>query len=278
MPGTINMNKSNALEKSRGAVVIAFNSQIDYVSIAVKCARLIKQHLGIPTAIITDSQNVPGGVFSHVIPAENNIINNKGDNLTWRNANRYQVYELSPFDETVLLDSDYLVLTDNINRLWDSTSDYRLMHTTYSPTAFIDSAWSATGLPYVWATIILFKKTARSQQLFDLVGRVQRNYDYYCKLYNISDSNFRNDYAFAIANNIISGYQIEQSQSIPWSMFSLGKDIKRLSYDDNKLTAVDEQGAWVFHKQDVHVHDKHYLSSNEFNQLIDKICEADKVS
>lgn len=270
------MKKLNVSEKSRGVVVIAFNSQIDYVSIAIKCAKLVKCNLGLPTAIITDSDpnDIPKNIFSHIIPAENNILNNKGNNLCWRNANRYKVYALSPFEETILLDSDYFVLTDNLNKLFVGEFDYRLMHTTYSPTMIVDNRWSQTGLPYVWATVVAFNKTPRSERFFNLVGRIQKNYEYYCKLYNIHDTNFRNDYAFAMANSIQNGYNINPDQGIPWKMFSLGKKIKKLRLEQGLIKACDEQGAWVFHPQDVHIHDKDFLLTHEFDLLVRDLCQS----
>lgn len=273
MRGIFNMKNLNASEKSRGAVVIAYNTDVDYVSIAVKCAKLIEHYLGLPTALITDSEDVPRGVFSHVIHSTNDIANNKGEVMTWRNANRYQVYELSPFEETVLLDSDYLVMTEDINLLWATEFDYKLMYKTQGPTVVVDQPWNQLGLPYVWATIVAFRKTPRSRMLFDLVGRIQRNYDYYCKLYNINSTNFRNDYAFAIANSMLNGYTIDADVSIPWTMFSLGRGVDSIKIKDNFLLVRDADGAWAVAQQDIHVHDKQYLQSQDFDNLVEALCQ-----
>jgi hypothetical protein len=126
-------------------------------------------------------------------------------------------------------------------------------------------------LPYVWATVVVFKKTAKAKLLFDLVGRVQRNYGYYKKLYNLISYNFRNDYAFAIADNIVNGYTA--SLGIPWSMLTLEDTINKIEISDNKLIIREKESAQVIPKQSIHIMDKDYLQSDEYDKFVDAICQ-----
>jgi hypothetical protein len=126
-------------------------------------------------------------------------------------------------------------------------------------------------LNYVWATAIAFKKTLKSKMLFDLVGRVQNNYRYYCKLYNIRSSNFRNDYAFAIADNIINGYSA--SSGIPWTMLTVDKTVKALEIKNNKIIVREDDVAHVISQQSLHIMDKAYLQSDSYEEFIDTICK-----
>ena len=126
-------------------------------------------------------------------------------------------------------------------------------------------------LNYVWATAIAFKKTPKSKMLFDLVSRVQHNYGYYCKLYNIRRSNFRNDYAFAIADNIINGYTA--SPGIPWTMLTVDKTVKALDIKNNKIIVREEEIAHVIPKQNIHIMDKLYLQSNAYEEFIEQVCK-----
>ena len=126
-------------------------------------------------------------------------------------------------------------------------------------------------LNYVWATAIMFKKTNKTKLLFDLVGRIQHNYNYYIKLYNIQERNFRNDYAFAIADNIINGYT--PNQGIPWTMLTIDKTVKALEVKDHKIIVREEDTAHVIPKQNIHIMDKVYLQSDEYERFIDIICQ-----
>ena len=117
----------------------------------------------------------------------------------------------------------------------------------------------------------MFKKTNKTKLLFDLVGRIQHNYNYYIKLYNIQERNFRNDYAFAIADNIINGYT--PNQGIPWTMLTIDKTVKALEVKDHKIIVREEDTAHVIPKQNIHIMDKVYLQSDEYERFIDIICQ-----
>ena len=92
-------------------------------------------------------------------------------------------------------------------------------------------------------------------------------------LYNISQRNFRNDYAFAIANSILNGYSLDIEQSIPWTMLSFYKPISQIDVKGNKLIVRHEDQAHVIPQQNIHVMDKKYLLSDNFNLLVDTLCQ-----
>jgi histidinol phosphatase-like PHP family hydrolase len=53
---------------SKGVLIFAYNSKLDYLSIATVAARLVKKHLGLPVAIVTDSasfEKVDQSVFDY---------------------------------------------------------------------------------------------------------------------------------------------------------------------------------------------------------------------
>lgn len=274
MPGTFNMKNSNVLAKSRGVVLFAFNTDtVDYVAIAEQSARLIHHTLNLPVALITDRE-ISTNYIDQTVIIENNVDNvRKGyANLTqWRNGNRYQAYELSPYEETLLIDSDYLMLDQSLSKLFDVTQDYQIMGSNKFLKAVSPTLMSATSIPQVWATAIVFKQTLKSQQLFSLVGRIQRNYDYYRRLYNITATNFRNDFAFAIANNIINGYT--KDNLIPWSMLTAENPIVNIEPTLHGLVVRENSQAYLIPRQNLHVIDKDYLISKKFVELVDHICQ-----
>ena len=258
------MTKLNVPAKSKGVVLFAVNTAtVDYVRIAEQAARLIKHTLNLPTTIITD----PG------VPSLANYRTGYAGGTEWKNGGRYRAYELSPYDETILLDSDYLQLDSSLLTILDTTVDYKLMHNNQSPEQSMSGNMGQLSLDYIWATAITFKRTDKTQMLFDLVGRIERNYAYYQKLYHLRERNFRNDYAFAIANNIINGYTTNTTQSIPFTMLTLDKLIKNIEITGEKMIIREENSAHVIALQNIHVMDKDYLLSEKFDQLVDTVCE-----
>jgi hypothetical protein len=260
--------------KSRGVVLFAFNTDtVNYVNIAEQSARLIHHNLRLPVTLITDIA-APTEHFDNIITVEHTLTNFKNAEQTqWRNADRYSAYALSPYDETLLLDTDYLVLDNNLLKIFDQTFDYRLQHTNIMLDDVGSFVMGMTSLPYVWATIVAFRKTVKAQQLFELVGRIQRNYQYYRLLYNIREHNFRNDYAFAIANNILNGYELGKEQSIPWSMLSIYKPITAIDIRKNNLVIRHEDVAHLIPQQNLHIMYKPYLTSPAYGKLVDELCQ-----
>jgi len=271
------MQNSNDSEKSRGVVVFAFNTgTVDYVRIADLTSRLIDRHLQLPVTLITDTDATPGFAYDQVIKIDTSGSTYRNTNnqvLQWRNFDRYLAYELSPYHETVLIDTDYLVLDNSLLKLFDTPFDYRLMHHSVTPAGPMAEEMGAVGLPFVWATVVVFRKTERSRLFFNLVGRIQRNYDYYSLLYHVREGNYRNDYAFAMANNIVNGYTLNESQGIPWPMLTIEKKIERIMLTDNFVQVYHKEKAIVVPYQNIHVMDKEYLQSRDFEQIVEAVCE-----
>ena len=107
--------------------------------------------------------------------------------------------------------------------------------------------------------------------LFELVGKIQRNYNYYRLLYNIREGNYRNDYAFAIANTILSGYHVNEQQGIPWRMFTVSSPIERIAATTTQIHVHLADKALVLPYQNIHVMDKAYLQTNNFRKLVNEL-------
>ena len=127
------------------------------------------------------------------------------------------------------------------------------------------------GLPFVWATVVIFKKSKLSAQYFDLVGKIQRNYAYYSMLFNCVGS-YRNDHAFAMSNLILNGYDLNEHTGIPWSMLTIDKDTESIEIKNNLLVIRSKDFANVTAKQNIHVMDKKFLVSDKFKNLVEEIC------
>jgi hypothetical protein len=257
--------------KSKGVVLFAFNTNIDYVQIAIRAARLIQHTLKLPVTLITD-RAVQSRYLDQVIVVPNLIENNLRGNL-WRNCDRYRAYELSPYNTTLLIDADYLMLDQSLLKLFDQDFDYRIMSYNQNFEGDWAEPMGTVGLIYQWATAILFNKTPKSKMLFDLVARIQKNYSYYAKLYHTKNMGFRNDYAFTMANNILNGYTQELDQGIPWKMLSIQQVLKSITIDNNLITVKTKDKAYLLAQQNIHILDKNYLLTDDFNKFVDTVCK-----
>lgn len=267
------MQNLKKLEKSKGILIFAFNTEkTDYVKIADRASTLAQRALGLPITLVTDPNAEPSFAYDQVIRIENrgNNYRNYMDQgqIPWRNTGRYMAYELSPYNDTMLIDADYLMFDNSLDKLWAQDFDYRLMRQNRN----IDGpAYSLMGdftHNLVWATVVLFRKTTKSKMLFDLVGRIQRNYGYYKKLYLLSGP-FRNDYAFAIADRILNGYTTEQHASIPWKMQTVDFEIDSIESADGRFIVRSPARAIVVPKTNLHIMSKEYLLSDNCLKLIE---------
>ncbi len=260
------MQNLKQLEKSRGLLAFAYNvDTIDYVSIAQRTLQLASKNLGLPYTIITDAE------------FENNSHNSRydidsGDFIQWRNIGRHHAYELSPYDETIVIDADYLILDDNLNKIFDTNWDYLLQRNSYALTNQFPILLGETSLPYVWATVFAFRKTARSKLYFDMIGRIQKNFHYYRCLFNIQERIFRNDYAFAIADIILNGYNLE-TNSILGNMLNVDQVIDNIEIHKHSLVIKDCNKSYVVPRTNLHVMSKKYLQSEKFSRLIDRLLD-----
>lgn len=271
------MKKSNELEKSRGVVLFAFNSDtVDYVEIADRASKLINHYLQLPITLITDISAIPKFAYDKIIKVDakdgNYRLNKQNNLIKWRNFDRYSVYDLSPYGETLLLDTDYLVLDDSLLRLFAQPFDYRLQYLMQTPSGISNEEMGPSSLPLIWATVVLFRKTHRARLFFNLVNRIQQNYNYYKVLYNMRDQSYRNDHAFSIANIILNGYALNTYASIPWPMLTIKDDIKSLSMSNNLLIIRTHEKAIVTAKQDLHIMDKDYLQTDQFRNFVKELC------
>lgn len=259
------MKNSNTSGKSKGVLLFATNTDtVDYVAIAHRAERLINHYLELPVTIIESSLKTKNKRYSI----------DTGQFESWNNKGRGQAYDLSPYEQTLLLDSDYLIFDDNLLKILDSLQGYKIA----KQNNFIDGTQILTmgkySLPTLWATVIAFDKTNKSKLLFDLVKRIERNYTYYWRLYNISATNFRNDFAFTIADNIVNGYTQDQQNYLPWPIITINKPIQRLSLRDQKFfLQINDQGH-VLPKQNLHIMSKEYLLSDSLDQLIKDAIDA----
>ena len=216
--------------KTRGVILFAFNSsKYNYADMAVYTARRIATFLELPTTLITDVDTYKTildvkNVFDSVIEVEPDLTNIK-DQTSWINKGRYQAYELSPYDETLVIDVDYLVNSNTLLKTFD-LSDTFCCHSNTHMLMHPEAAQEKMGYTYetLWATVIMFKKSNRAKQIFETLEMVQNNYEHYAGIHSFIGGVYRNDYGLTIALKIVNGHTDVPSDYIPWNLVHVGKN------------------------------------------------------
>ena len=191
--------------KSKGVLLLYSESkQLDYKRLAELSARLAEYYLGVPSTIVKlDVVQENTRIFRYDDGVET---------IEWNNIGRYDAYSLSPYDETILIDTDYFIQNNNLSNYFSSHYNFLCHNTSWDITGneifrhnrFLESG--GNGFEQRWATVIYFKKSEHAKQIFDTWRKVYKNYDYYGKLLGFRRSPFRNDFALSVAHHICNGY------------------------------------------------------------------------
>lgn len=199
---------------SRGVLIFAFdNEALSYTDIADWNAHRIQKHLGLPTVVVTDTDKK----LKHADTIQVNTSTGSGSrwfddlesSVVWKNKNRFDAYSLSPFDETLLLDADYVVNSAVLAGCFGSAQSILPMGRAYDVTGLTDyshlNAFGELAWPMSWATAVYFRKCAIADHVFSIMNTIQDNWKYYCYLYKVNKSNYRNDFSLSIAMNTAFG-------------------------------------------------------------------------
>lgn len=270
------MQNLEKLEKSKGVLLFAFNNaDTDYVAIARHAVKLITRNLNLPVTLVTGLDEVVDFDVHRLLRVDYKSKNfrtspDTGKIVEWSNFGRYQAYEHSPYDETILLDTDYLVLDDSLLKYFDTEWDYLIPGKNYNiGSGITEDTMTRYGIDFLWATVVFFRRSQRARDLFDMVGRIQRNYGYYQQLFNIPPANFRNDYAFAMADIVINGYRPADSARLLSPIFTVTGPVESIKTVNGLLHIRSQNGAYVLPKTNLHVMSKAYLLSEQFKEFID---------
>jgi hypothetical protein len=171
---------------TKGYVVLAQNTDtIDYVRQAYALALSLKlSQKSVPNiSIITDDivSEEYKSVFENIIPIP------WGDaaiNSRFKVENRWKIYHASPYDQTVVLDTDMLVL-DDLSSFWNTfehydvyytgkVSDYRNKTVTSD---YYRKAFTANQLPNLYSGLHYFKKGEFAKEFYSWVEVITNNWE-----------------------------------------------------------------------------------------------------
>lgn len=267
----------------KGALIFAHNNNtIDYVKLAVFAAKRVNKYLEIPVTLVTD---VPvtdeiASSFDKVILVDTTKDSQVkkfydgtmfASNVEWKNFTRSQVYDLTPYDKTLVIDSDYIINSSVLKPAFDIDSDFQIYQTSFPLAAWRnDSTFQRLNqysIKFYWATAFIFEKNPVTEAFFNLVLTIKDNWSYYKTLYHLESDMFRNDFAFSIAIHIMNDETDgDFATTLPGNMtYILDRDLLVSATDDKMQFLVEKEqyyGEYTLVKTtglDVHVINKQSL-------------------
>lgn len=240
---------------SKGYLIYALNNAlINYLEMAIVSTTMIQHNLSEKkVTVVTDKgsynrlkpeyKKIADNVFDSIIFQEPNWRMDKDnirtyrdtvyhkDKAEWHNTTRYTAYELSPYEETILLDADYLTQSNRLDLLWGSNEDFRINRTVNLLSGKDEDKprlLSSFSIPLYWATVVYFRKSEQAKLVFDVISHTKENYDYYKMLYGFRGGIYRNDNTFSIALHTLSGFlESNEFHSLP-SKYLYSSDLDEL--------------------------------------------------
>jgi len=280
-----------------GGLIFAYNSRdVDYAVTAIIAGGLAKKYLNIPFSLITDQSTVEWMKESNVWNKANEVFENfiltdrpanynsrllndgaQSSVVPFINSGRSMAFELSPYDKTLLIDSDYLIFSNKLSKYLEL--DHSLMIGSAmndiqgERIGFLDKTVSDVGVHLLWATTVIFTKDAESKLFFNLVKHIEKNYQLFSDLYRYSPKQYRNDIAFSVAKHIIDGFETVLDDALPPILTVHDKDMlvdvnqDKLTFLITDINAPDRFVACTVVGQDTHIMNKQSIIRHKNNLL-----------
>jgi hypothetical protein len=186
--------------------------------------------------------------------------------LDWHNGNRTDAYDLSPWSQTLVLDADYVVASNQLLTLLEVDQDFLAPRLAYDITGlqtFEDlNVYGRYKMPMTWATVMMFRRSATAEMIFNCMSMIKNNWQHYRNLYGINRPTYRNDFALSIATGIVDGHTLT-APVIPWKLASLTPEHKLMQIDADtyrvEYITQDKKSRYITIKHDFHAMGKHHL-------------------
>ena len=160
------------------------NSEVDYIKQAYALAVSIhKFNKGQNVSLITNDE-VPEkykSVFDKIIDIP---WTDQAKDTNWKIENRWKVYHASPYEHTIVMDVDMLILHD-ITHWWkelkkrnlffvSNVKNYRNENVT---TRYYRKTWDENNLPNLYSAFYYFKKSDEAHEFFKLLEIIMINWE-----------------------------------------------------------------------------------------------------
>lgn len=251
------MRSPHSFYEQQGYFTFAQNStDVDYLELAYYQGLSIKQTQRLnkfavavdckTKKLITDTHRK---VFDYIVDIK--------DPSALAMSNEWQAWHLTPFKETIKLESD-LLLTNNIDHWWTGFRHQEVCFTTkvrdyegnVSDAREYRKFFDENNLPNIYTGMYYFRFGHVSLELFALVEKVYKNWQVFRDtiLKNCREENPSTDVAFAVAAHMF-GIERCTIPSLDYPSFAHMKGaINRLSIDENwiDMYPIDFDGTNIF--------------------------------
>lgn len=208
------------------------NEQLDYTQLAIVAAYAVKKYMpDYPVVLVTNQASfehcthvygieVMTSAWDDIIITapeyeKNTRQHNDGAyhsfNAQFSNGNKHDIYNLSPFDETILIDTDYLCGNANLANLFGGQHNVAMYSTAknirYDDPHFKEQWLHLAGIRMWWSTVVYWRKSEEARHFFNVWQAVKENWEYYRFLYKFPGTLYRTDYAASIAAHMCNGWQ-----------------------------------------------------------------------
>jgi hypothetical protein len=238
----------------KGALIFAHNTgDIDYVRLATISAKLIIKNMSVPVSLVTDQLSLDSSTadcsdFEQVIvidaPPKNHYRHLENKTQLFLNSTRQNAWKLTPYDRTLLIDSDVLIMNNQYGNYWDVDEDFLICESMINLSSLElgtdEQRVSDKSLKLSWATAVMFTKNNYTKLIFDTVTYVRNEYRYISEIYEFPMRHFRNDIAFSVSNHIVNGFQ-QSENFLPPMLWASSKD-QLLEVDGSMFFSVDADG------------------------------------
>lgn len=208
------MQRKTPHAEQRGFVTVAQNSPTgDYLTMAYVQALSVKAHMPQARyAVIVDAETAKlvteqhHRVFDYVIEMAEDFAGND----TWKLANDWQIFWLTPFKETIKLEADVIVTRD-ISHWWRTCAlkemalglDCRDYENKLHVTSPYRATFKNNALPNTYSGIMYFRYTRTAAEFFSLARDIFANWQQVSKSLVKADNQPTTDVVYALTAKIV---------------------------------------------------------------------------
>lgn len=261
---------------SQGYLLFAHNNEeIDYALLAAWCARRIHLWLDKPVSIVADAETIEKlgnnrKLFDHIIESAITYKQTRryvDYHLSFNNYDRVDAWNLTPYDETMVLDTDIVIQSSQMNGVWGNNQSLLLSETCVDSFNVYKADPTFTrlhdhGIKFYWATQFYFKKDQESEHFFKTCAWVRENYRWLSNVYGTDPRLMRNDYIWSIAAHMLGS-----QKNLPWKLLystgmHAGDKINIHSMSDKHIILYNKSfGVRKIESRDIHVMNKFDLQT-----------------
>ena len=201
---------------SKGYMLVALGN--DYVEQACLCAASIKKTQDISNVSIMTNDAIPTkykNLFDKIIE----VPQRKSDKSFYSTEHRWKVFHVTPYEETIVLDTDILFLT-NIDYIWDTLKGFSVGFLTDAKTYrgntvtnnFYRQVFVKNNLPNIYNAFHFFRQDNIALDYYKNLEIICKHsedfYDIYLKKLKPKVSSMDVNHALAVLNSSLEKYKI----------------------------------------------------------------------